>query len=194
MSNSSRLHVSFHRGWPIFLFLIHAAACAADTRCHHRLVSEDEALAYRVDEANTRILSPIVFRRDLDLDGLEDLLVGQACGNHGCEYSVFLARGNGRYCLVDGELGMSVAPKLGLVDVQREGPTRGSVVIITWMSAGATSGSYERYRLTESRLTKLCEIWYGVTGIPSEATAEAAKTVVEQPDGGDRCRGGNSVR
>lgn len=185
---------AFKLGWPIFLFLIPSAACAADTVCHYRLVSEEWALAHRVDDANTRISSPIVFRRDLDLDGREDLLVGQACGNHGCEYSIFLARGNGRYCLIDGELGMSVAPKLGLVDVQWEGTKRSAVVIITWMSAGATSGSYERYRLADGRITKLCEIWYGVTGVPSEETAEAAKSIVERPDGGDRCRGSDSAR
>jgi hypothetical protein len=178
----------------VFLFLISSAACAADAPCNHRLVSEEWALAHRVDDANTRILSPIVFRRDLDLDGREDLLVGQACGNHGCEYSIFLARGNGRYCLIDGEVGMSVAPKLSLVDVRPEGAKRGAVVIITWMSAGVTSGSYARYRLADGRITKLCEIWYGVTGVPSEETAEAAKSIVEQLGGGDRCLGSNAAR
>lgn len=192
MANSSVFNISFNRGWPIFLFLIHAAGYAADPACHHPLFSEKEALAHLVDEANPD-RKPIIVRHDLNFDGREDLLVGQACGNHGCEYSVFLARANGRYCLIDGELGMSVAPKLGLVDVQPEGSKPRATIIITWMSAGSMSGSYERYRLADGRITKLCEIWYDlagvrIPGITSEKTAEAAKNVAEQAGGSDRCR------
>ncbi len=197
MENSAGLNVSFNRGWPLFLFLIHAAAYAADPACHHPLFSEKEALAHRVDDAIPN-QKPIIFRHDVDLDGREDLLVGQACGNKGCVYSVFLARANGRYCLIDGELGMSVAPQLGLVDVQPEGSKRRATIIITWMSLGGDSGVYERYRLADGRITMLCEVSYDagarIPGITSEKTAEAAKNVAEQPGGGDRCRGNNSVR
>ena len=173
------------RAWPALLFLSYATACGADTACRHALVNEQKALAYRGDVADSG--APIIVRRDVNLDGREDLLVGHTCGNHGCDYSIFLGRADGKYCRVEGELGMSVRPEVGMVDVRLEGSKGRTIAIVTWTAAGATSGSYERYRLANGKITKLCDLWYGMGENPSEQTAEAAERIAV--DGTEPCRG-----
>jgi len=171
------------RALPAFLLLSYATAWGADTACRHPLVVEQKALAYRQDVSDTSAL--IIVRRDVNLDGREDLLVGHECGNHSCSYSIFLGRADGKYCRVEGELGMSVAPEAGMVDVRLEGSKRQTIAIVTWAAAGRTSGSYGRYRLANGKITKLCDLWYEEN--PSELTAEAAARIAV--DGTEPCRG-----
>jgi len=172
------------RAWPSFLLLSCATACGADAGCRHPLVIEQKALAYRRGASDTG--DPIVVRRDVNLDGREDLLVGHFCGNHGCLYSIYLGRADGNYCPVEGVLSMSVTPQVGMVDVRLEGSKRPTIVIVTWTAAGATSGSYERYRLANGKITKLCDVWHGMDTNSSEQTAEAAERVAV--DGAKPCR------
>ena len=171
------------RAWPTLLLLSYATAYGADTACRHPLVIEQKALAYREDASDTSPL--IIVRRDVNLDGRMDLLVGHECGNHSCSYSVFLGRADGKYCRVEGELNMSVAPEAGMVEVHTEGSKRQTIAIVTWAAAGRTSGSYGRYRLANGKITKLCDLWYEEN--PSELTAEAAARIAV--DGTGPCRG-----
>src|SRR5258708_33967509 len=107
------------RAWPIFLLLSYATACGADAGCRHPLVSEQKSLAHRRDASDTG--THIIFRRDVNLDGREDLLVGHYCGNHGCLYSIYLGRADAKYCPVEVGLGLSVPPEAGMVDLRLEG-------------------------------------------------------------------------
>ena len=183
--------VLFHRAiraWPTFLLLSYATACGADTACRHPLVTEQKALAYRVDTSDTSTL--IIFRRDIDLDGREDLLVGHECGNHTCGYTIFLGRADGKYCRVEGELDMSIRPDTGMVDVRLEGSKRRTIAIVTSTATGANSGTYTRYRFANGRITSLCTLWYELeTGTNSpDRTAEAAAERIAV-DGTGPCRG-----
>lgn len=172
------------RAWPTFLLLWYATAYGADTACRHPLVTEQKALAYRGYALKSDTEASIIVRRDVNLDGREDLLVGNVCGNHGCNYTIFLRRADGKYCRVEGDFGMSVAPEAGIVDLRLEG-SKGQTIVVTWTAGGRTSGSYERYRLANGKITKLCDLWYGMG--ENEQTAEAAERIAV--DGTGPCRG-----
>ena len=186
-SAEARFAISYRaiRAWLTFLLLSYATACGADTACRHPLVNEQQALAYRGDVADTA--APIIVRRDVNLDGREDILVGHTCGNHTCGYSIFLGRADGKYCRVEGELGMSARPDVGIVDVRLEGSKRPTIAIVTSTATGRTSGTYERYRLANGKITMLCSLWYELEANPSELTAEAAEMIAV--DGTGPCRG-----
>jgi hypothetical protein len=167
------------RAWPIFLLLSHATAYGADTACRYPLVTEQQARAKRfldeLDDYDTRV--PIV-RRDINLDGREDLLIGHRCGNHACDYRIYLGRADGKYCRVVGGLGMSVAGETGLIDVRLEGSKPRTITIVTASALSADGAEYEIYRLANGILTRLCSLSYIGRGDPSDPTDEEVERFI----------------
>lgn len=172
----------------LLLYLMLIVETIADTDFSPIPVTESQAIASVLAEVQADIgpIDPklldndkIIFRRDINLDGLADLFVSYWQSNHSAMFAVFIGLKDGKYRRV-GTMMLTAGAAKRIVKIIPVSAPKIVDLIVFEGSGSVDSGSLARYRLAAEKLTLVFEADYDPHDKNSFQTYEAALRAVEQ--------------
>lgn len=151
----------------ILFFLLPTRAFSLSDNCAGAVIDEAAALQPASPDPEDQI--DFAYRKDLTQDGLKDLLIGQLCGNHNCQFKIYKRLSDRRLCLMNGIIEMNKNIEAGIVAIRRS--AKNEIQLVTQATWGVESGEVGVYQIQSDAIIRVKKLRYGsdVKGTYKEA-------------------------